>query len=77
MARLCVTNVPEDLAEALKQSARRNGRSIAAEVRHLLAENVVTLREHTARLKFLRKAGPPESPPTLESSVPFKRGTPV
>ena len=56
MATLHVKNIPDDLYEALKQQARRNGNSIAAELRSLLAENLVTVREQRARQRFLKKA---------------------
>ncbi len=56
MATLYVENVPEDLYEALRERARQQRKSIAAEVLSLLAENVVTAAERKARQQFLRQA---------------------
>jgi len=55
MATLYVENVPEDLYEALRERARQQRKSIAAEVLSLLAENVVTATERKARQQFLRQ----------------------
>jgi plasmid stability protein len=55
MATLYVENVPTDLYEALRQRARDNRRSIAAEVLSLLEDNVVTERELQGRRQLLRK----------------------
>jgi plasmid stability protein len=56
MATLYVENVPDDLYEALRDRARQQRKSIAAEVLSLLAENVVTAAERKARQRFLRQA---------------------
>jgi plasmid stability protein len=56
MATLYVENVPDDLYEALRDRARQQGKSIAAEVLCLLAENVVTAAEGKARRQFLKQA---------------------
>jgi plasmid stability protein len=56
MATLHVENVPDDLYEALRERARRQCKSIAAEVLSLMAENVVTAAERKARQQFLRQA---------------------
>jgi len=56
MATLYVENVPDDLYEALRERARQQRKSIAAEVLSLLAENVVTAAERKARQQFLRQA---------------------
>jgi antitoxin FitA len=55
MATLYVENAPSDLYEALRQRARDNRRSIAAEVLTLLEENIVTQKELQRRRQFLRK----------------------
>jgi plasmid stability protein len=55
MPTLYVENVPEDLYEALRERARRQRKSIAAEVLSLLAENVVTEAERKARQRFLKQ----------------------
>lgn len=52
MATLYVENVPEALYKALRQRARKNRKSIAAEVIELLQQNVPTEDE----LKRRRKA---------------------
>jgi plasmid stability protein len=56
MATLYVENVPDDLYEALRNRARQQRKSIAAEVLSLLAENVVTATERKARQQFLKQA---------------------
>ena len=63
---LHVKNIPRDVYAALRRRAKNNQRSIAAEVRALLKENVPTARELKARQKWIRKlvrlrASPPES----------------
>lgn len=52
MATLYVENVPEDLYEALRDRARQNRKSIAAEVLSLLEDNVVTAEELKRRREF-------------------------
>jgi plasmid stability protein len=54
MATLYVENVPDSLYEALRAQARRENRSISAEVLELLNENVVT-EEELARRRNLGK----------------------
>jgi len=55
METLYVSNVPDEIYEALRNRARSNRRSIAAEVRILLAENIPTAAELEAREAFVRK----------------------
>ena len=55
MATLHVKNVPRDIYAALRKRAKSNQRSIAAEVRALLKENVPTARELKARHEYVRK----------------------
>jgi len=52
MATLYVENIPEDLYEALRDRARQNRKSIAAEVLSLLEDNVVTAEELKRRREF-------------------------
>ena len=52
MATLCVKDIPDELYEALREAARANGRSIAAEFRALLEENYPTKKELKARQAF-------------------------
>ena len=54
MPTLHVENIPRDLYAALRKRAKTNQRSIAAEVRALLKENVPTARELKARHEFVR-----------------------
>src|SRR5271157_945746 len=70
MARVKVPNVPDDLYAALRRRARRNGRSVSAEVREILQENFPTAKELRRRQAFFRelKAMPPAFPP---DSGPF------
>lgn len=55
MATLYVENVPDDLYEALRRRARQHRKSIAAEVRSLLEENIPTAKELKARQRFFRQ----------------------
>jgi plasmid stability protein len=55
MPTLYVRNVPKDLYAALRKRARANGRSIAAEVRVLLKENVPTADDLKAPHDFCRQ----------------------
>jgi plasmid stability protein len=69
MATLHVENIPRDLYAALRKRAKSNQRSIAAEVRALLKENVPTAREMNARHKFVRKIL------RLRAKLPKSRGS--
>jgi plasmid stability protein len=55
MATLYVENVPDDLYEALRKRARRQHRSIAAEVRVLLEESIPSEKELKRRKEVFRK----------------------
>ena len=55
MATLYVENIPDELYSALRQRARHNRSSIAAEVLSLLQQNVVTAAELKARDKFVHE----------------------
>jgi plasmid stability protein len=55
MATLYVENVPDDVYKALREQAKRNRTSIAAEVTSLLKENVVTAQQRKARQLWVRK----------------------
>jgi plasmid stability protein len=55
MATLYVEDVPDDVYQALRKRARSQGRSIAAEVRALLAENIPTAKELKKRREFMTK----------------------
>lgn len=77
MATLYVENVPDELYDALRKRARKNRKSIAAEVLELLEQNVPTERELKARRAFFRRlerlaSQPSPSPgpfPTTEEMV--------
>lgn len=55
MPTLYVENVPEDLYEALRERARKNRSSIAAEVVTLLQQNVPTAAELRRRREWVRR----------------------
>jgi antitoxin FitA len=82
MATLYVENIPDDRYEALREQAKRNQRSIAAEIMSLLQENVPTETElkkrHKAidQLKRIRSLAPlsPGPFPTAEDMVREDRG---
>ena len=57
MATLYVENIPNDLYQALREQAKRNRISIAAEVTSLLKENVVTAKQCKARQLWVKKLG--------------------
>jgi plasmid stability protein len=55
MPTLYVEKVPDELYKALRERARQNRKSIAAEVLRLLEENVPTARELTRRKELLQR----------------------
>jgi plasmid stability protein len=55
MATLYVENIPDDLYQALREQAKRNRTSIAAEVTSLLKENVVTAKQRKDRQLWVKK----------------------
>jgi len=55
MATLYVENVPEGVYKALRERARKNRRSIAAEVIELLGQNVPSAEELRERREFARR----------------------
>jgi len=55
MATLYVENIPDELYEALREQAKRNRTSIAAEVTLMLEENVVTAQQRKARQLWVKK----------------------
>ena len=55
MATLYVENIPNELYEALREHARVNRKSIAAEVLRLIEENIPTAAELKRREQFLKK----------------------
>ena len=55
MATLYVENVPEPIYKALRERARKNRKSIAAEVIGLLEQNFPTLEELRERRQFARR----------------------
>ena len=78
MATLYVENIPDDLYQALREHARRNRKSIAAEILRLIEENIPTTAELKRRQQFLKKVeqlhlqGPRTSPrrfPSAEEMV--------
>ena len=77
MATLYVENVPEAVYKALRERARKNRKSIAAEVISLLERNIPTAKELQGRREFYKRmaelrARQPESPgpfPTTEEMI--------
>jgi plasmid stability protein len=55
MATLYVENVPEPLYKALRERARKNRKSMAAEVIELLEQNIPTPEELRGRREFARR----------------------
>ena len=55
MPTLYVENVPEAVYKALRERARKNRKSIAAEVIELLEQNIPTAEELRRRREFARK----------------------
>lgn len=55
MATLYVENVPDNLYKALRQRARSNRKSMAAEVITLLEQNIPTEEELKKRRKFVKQ----------------------
>jgi Arc-like DNA binding domain len=54
MATLYVENVPDDRYEALRERAKRNGRSISAEIIELLQQSVPTKADLQRRHEFYK-----------------------
>jgi len=77
MPTLYVENIPNDLYQALRKRARKNRKSIAAEIISLLERNVPTAKELQGRREFYKRmaklrALQPESPgpfPTAEEMI--------
>ncbi len=55
MATLFVKDFPDDVYEAVKDRARENGRSLAAEVRFLLQQHVPRRRSPKELVESVRK----------------------
>lgn len=55
MATLYVEKIPDDLYKALRDQARRNRKSITAEVVSLLQQNIVTPEQLKRRQAFFLK----------------------
>lgn len=55
MPTLYVENIPKDLYDALRHTARQHRKSISAEVTAILEEHIVTPAELKARRQFLRQ----------------------
>ena len=70
MATLYVENVPDDLYEALRERARKNHSSIAAEVIGLLKDFVPTERELRRRRQLFKELAKLRSQPS-SSPGPF------
>lgn len=73
MATLYVENVPDDTYKALRERARKNRKSIAAEVIELLEQNVPTAEELKRRSKAFDellklRAMPPAGPGPFPSA---------
>jgi len=73
MATLYVENVPDDVYKALRARARKNHKSIAAEVISLLKQNVPTEEELKRRREFYDRlaelrAKPPLTPGPFPSA---------
>jgi plasmid stability protein len=65
MATLYVENVPDDLYEALRAQARRENRSISAEILEMLKDNIVTEQELSRRRQILERLEKLRSIPVL------------
>ncbi len=64
MATLYVENIPDELYEALRKRARKNRKSIAAEVLELLEQFVPTERQLKARREAFRRLAELRSRPS-------------
>lgn len=65
MPTLYVENVPAPIYKALRERARRNRKSIAAEVIELLGQNVPTAEELRRRREFANRLKEISSKPPL------------
>lgn len=70
MADILIRDIPEDVAEKLKASASRHGRSIEDEAREIVRQGVTrpfSAEERMERSRFyLRQSGGPFDPLTKE-----------
>lgn len=73
MATLYVENVPDDIYKALRKCAKKNGKSMAAEVLAILRQSVPTEAELKRRVEFYDRmaefrAKPPLTPGPFASA---------
>ena len=73
MATLYVENVPDEIYQALRKRAKKNGNSMAAEVLAILRQSVPTEAELKRRREFYERmadfrARPPLTPGPLASA---------
>jgi len=73
MATLYVENVPDEIHQALRKRAKKNGNSMAAEVLAILRQSVPTEAELKRRKEFYERmadfrARPPLTPGPLASA---------
>jgi plasmid stability protein len=66
MANLTIRNVPEDVVERLKATARRKGHSMEQEVRELLMARFADRTEIAARIRKRWETLPPPSEVDVE-----------
>lgn len=69
MATLYVENVPDALYKALRERARKNRKSIAAEVISLLEQNVPTEAELKRRREFYDRVVSRAAPGSFEDCL--------
>ena len=75
MAQFVVRNLEDDIAEALKRRAKRNGRSMEDEVRHILRSSVQSGPGHLRKLgsrisQRFRRVGLSADLPELRGQAP-------
>jgi phosphopantothenoylcysteine decarboxylase/phosphopantothenate--cysteine ligase len=75
MATLTIRNLPDEVAEALRELAARNGRSMEEQVRRILAEQVMDRRSGLERLdEMLARQPRPTTPDEIDAAI--ERGRP-
>lgn len=72
MAAVSVRNLPDDVKEQLRVRAARNGRSLEAEIRHILTDAVGDADHHLGRA-MLETFGPMGG---VEVDLPERRDRP-
>jgi plasmid stability protein len=74
MATLTIRNLPDDVAEALRELAARNGRSMEEQVRRILTEQVMDRRLALAQIdELIAQQTRPTTPEEVDAGIELGR----